>query len=71
MSVFKDNQLETCDKIITEMTKRLEEINKFMDAYGKVKVNIIDYDNELEYKELKYMLQVSTLSSKLECKRDR
>lgn len=65
MTHFEISQLKTCDKILVDSIKKLENINEIMNDYKKLKNTIGDYNGELEYKELKCMVQICELQSKL------
>ena len=63
-SISDQYQIDTCGKIINEIDDKLKEVNKLMGVYTRCKLNIMNYDGELDSKELKCLVEVMTLQTK-------
>jgi len=63
-SILDKHSINTCEKIMDEITERLKDVNKLMEYYTSCKTTIINYEDELEYKEMKCLKEVMTLRVK-------
>jgi len=63
-SILDKHSINTCGKIMDELTARLKEVNELMESYTSCKTTIINYEDELEYKEMKCLKEVMTLRVK-------